>query len=106
MRLPRMTTRRWMVLVAVVAILLGGLVLARRWRERLATAQGFLALERATLASIQSFEQSDPASKPWAQLNQAQLRVQLRHSRRERERYARAVRYPWLPGPPDPPEPK
>ena len=90
MRLPRMTTRRWMVVVAVLSVGLAtvahhrGLVL----RQRAAYHEKIERLVTDTSA----------AQVP---VNAA---IRDRHARLK-EKYWRAARYPWLPVGADPPEP-
>jgi hypothetical protein len=84
MRLPRMTTRRWMVAVAVAAVLsaLGG----ELWRR--SVAYSALADRYFGRAAI------------WSDTKKIDRDMALS------DRYRRAARYPWLPVEPDPPEPE
>jgi hypothetical protein len=90
MRLPRMTTRRWMIAVATVGLAMG---LLAAFRQR---AEGFARLSEAHLRAA------------------ADLHPPRKHGRIPRadwhallgEKYRQAARYPWLPVEPDPPEPK
>jgi hypothetical protein len=102
MRLPRMTTRRWMLAVAVVALLMGivgeairELRLARRYGE---FARGYrfgLDLNRGERVAIPGgFIQS--AGSPRLADYYAEMYW----------KYERASRYPWLPVEPDPPPPE
>jgi hypothetical protein len=136
MRLPRMTTRPWMALVALTAaILSAGMCQVRMGRM----AQGYrfrstdfikhaeLDHEHAVntynsriLAEVRLGQfLEDPPNDRTVQLIRSQ-EVQIRtlerwidlHDRRAEyfgrlaRKYERAARYPWLPVPPDPPEPK
>ena len=84
MRLPRLTTRRLMVLVAVAAILAAGAVEGERRRARfheLAVYYSWRLLRSSTARHGAYFAMM-------------------------RQKYLRAARYPWLPVPPDPPPPE
>jgi hypothetical protein len=115
MRFPRMTTRRWMVLVAIVGVVLTGL---RLWQLR----REYLLLSRLCEAK----EEASRAHAEWGQMAarrlargaragdqlQATLRSQDIEQRRAeffadlKVKYTRAAERPWIPVPPDPPEPK
>jgi hypothetical protein len=90
MRLPRMTTRRWMVAIAVVAV---GLADVGRRRH-------LALLQRA--AYHEEIERLVTNTAPQVPANAA---IRDLHARLK-EKYWRAARYPWLPVRPDPPEPK
>src|SRR5262245_6341618 len=110
MRLPRFTTRRLMVLVAMVALCLsGGLWTARMLRERDRRLQraalhsrglAAIALESARgQASLRRFPRPDGEqsthdflrrNRPWIAYHEGM-----------RAKYLRAARYPWLPVGPD-----
>jgi hypothetical protein len=109
MRLPRMTTRRWMALVAVVALAAGGI----EWRRR-----QFLSLSKyhdskiVVLRLPPDFEISnltwlerDDGDGRVTRLNRQGIALDIWHNKL-RIKYQRAARYPWLPVAPDPPEPK
>jgi hypothetical protein len=110
MRFPRMTTRRSMIAVLVVAITLAAGVLYRRhWHFR---EQADFFSERARegeyrVALVGEFARAEswPEDSPqWAtfalELKDHDWAVGLM------EKYRRAARYPWLPVEPDPPEPE
>jgi hypothetical protein len=88
MRLPRLTTRRLLVLVAVVGIVLGaGQELRRRSaRYREISNRHFAAL---------GFEGSGSVWEPAPRWHSAMWK-----------KYDRLARYPWLPVEPDPPPPE
>ena len=131
MPLPRMTTRRWMIAVAVAAFAIAAClestklvaVSAERWRlaryytGSAASHREFAALgERSARNLRQTAEQHRAAGRSdWSILESAALTVQ-RQSEHQRgvaadsahksARYSRAARRPWLPVPPDPAEPE
>ena len=92
MRVPGMTTRRWMVAVAVVGIVLG--VTIER-RERFRQIADYHQAEFMKLASrMKPFARED---RDWHPLEW--------HETMKRK-YERASALPWLPVEPDPPEPR
>ena len=92
MRLPRMTTRRWMVAVAILAVgLEATAALFRRHHALLQRAAYHEKIERLV---------TDTAAQV-----RANAAIRDRHARLK-EKYWRAARYPWLPVGPDPPEPE
>jgi hypothetical protein len=105
MRLPRVTTRRLMVLVAVVAALLGAFqVLSRRRR-----LYEYNAMKYAIVARQQSYAE-DGYQLGYRGARFGPLARQIGRRRAEhyealRVKYERAARYPWLPVEPDPPDP-
>jgi hypothetical protein len=115
MRLPRMTTRRWMALVAVVGVILTGIHLRRLRSEYLVLSAYCAAKEEISRAhagwnhasihrlaiSANSGEQLRVARKSWAT---EERRVE--YFAGLKAKYARAAERPWLPVPPDPPEPQ
>src|SRR5262245_44557187 len=120
MRLPRLTTRRLMVLVAVVAvaIALGVESWKRRRQAELYAVESYLrgdaAKQAAILASVDKLlAAADPADlarreKCQRLVDEQRQRLQearrrLEHAAALRRAYERAARYPWLPLSPDPP---
>ena len=115
MRLPqiRITTRRWMVAVAVVALLMGaGLGLGRRSRRfaRLSEHHANAALEH--FHTVMALGGWPPQLQDLSLAELARVRIVYRvralvnyHSALTQE-YDRAARYPWLPVEPDLPEPR
>jgi hypothetical protein len=112
MRLARMTTRRWMVAVAIMAVMLGGERGWRRWdalRQRAGYHEGMLrtlALIREKgeypycslgIEGIPLVYNPDTASTHAASV--------LYHAGMTRK-YRFAMRRPWLPVEPDLPEPR
>jgi hypothetical protein len=105
MRLPRMTTRRWMIAVAILAVGLATTVaLFRRHlalRQRAAYHEEIEKLATATVGEL-----ALAARWPkWAARVRGNAAIRARHARLK-EKYWRAARYPWLPVGPDPPEPE
>ncbi len=95
MRPPRMTTRRWMIAVAVVGIVLGVTIERRnRFRKIAAHHQGqFRKLVSQGHLILSSGSSDDPIMR----------RLEWHESMRLK--YERSARYPWLPVDPDPPPP-
>jgi hypothetical protein len=115
MRLSGMTTRRWMVAVAVVAILFDGVMeLPRLWSLRQqylgfaekygyweAKLNGALGLrQEITYYSLRLPRGPEPSPG-----RLARMKAEASYYARLRAKYERAARYPWLPVEPDPPEP-
>ena len=105
MRLPRMTTRRWMIAVAAVAIVLSVAISLLRV-ERLASEYRRLYAQHS--AETQRYRQE--ASKA-LRLRNARDRYVLASRRAAyhahlEAKYGHAAHSPWLPVEPDPPEPK
>jgi hypothetical protein len=88
MYLPRMTTRRWMIAVAVVAVVLWGVPTVIQWRR--IRFQRLSDYHRSKIVLV------GPPSPLLART--------LYHSKMA-EKYAEATRRPWLPVSPDPPAP-
>jgi hypothetical protein len=109
MRLPRMTTRRWMIAVAVAALIMTRVEVRRRQNEFQQLAE-YHKKERAlivagrgrTSGEIEIWLRHDPLQRSW---RHSSVWKAAYHSAM-REKYERAARYPWLPVEPDPPEPK
>ena len=125
MRLPRMTTRRWMVAVLAAGLLVGGAVggvrLKRRRDEFLARAEKHTIMEYrhkklANLDRSRAMNMGAVESEPDLITPQAPLKADLLRSAADHARlgahyesltrkYQHAARYPWLSVEPDPPEP-
>jgi hypothetical protein len=113
MRIPRMTTRRWMVAVAVIGLLVGGGVRLKRRRDY------FLSLARSHAQKMPSFTAEGKAlrsrfggtsgmsGEEIVLLSRDFDRMMNRadHHAALRRKYEHAARYPWLPVEPEPPEP-
>jgi hypothetical protein len=96
MRFPRMTTRRWMVVVAIVGLLLAAFVMVRRSFEYRRIARAHLDMY------AKLYEWNPPGDRRrWAawQRRRATYHLGLHL------KYLAATRHPWLPVEPDPPEP-
>ena len=119
MRFPRMTTRRWMVLVVVagVAFWTPGLVATFLTRRGLAAIYGARA---QALRSVAQTLAPSVAKADELAARDTRYKITAADDRRALERcgamadynaalrrkYKRGARYPWLPVSPDPPEPK
>ncbi len=93
MRLPRMTTRRWMIAVAVVAAGCAAVASLTERRERFAR----IAARHAAVFMTPTSPFPDP-DRGSAKRVDWHLKM--------RDEYWRAARYPWLPVEPDPPLPE
>jgi hypothetical protein len=97
MRVPRMTTRRWMIAVALTAVLSGGLDLYRRSVDLAALAEmhDLMARKSWTRGSLVG---------PRGAIGHVEYPTPLTdHHTRLRDKYRRAAARPWLPVAPDPP---
>jgi hypothetical protein len=113
MQLPRMTTRRWMTAVAVVALLMGaGLGVGRRsWRfARLSAHHTNAALEHFGTQMALGGWPPQLQDLSFAELARVQIlcraRALVNYHSGLTQKYERAARYPWLPVEPDLPEPE
>jgi hypothetical protein len=108
-----MTTRRWMIVVAVVAVLIGvPLEMNRRSRRfaRLALSHANVAMEHFSWILVFGGDPPPLDDVPPAGLGPARYlhrakTLMLYHQALKRK-YERATRLPWLPVEPDPPEPE
>jgi hypothetical protein len=104
-----MTTRRWMIVVTVTALVTTRVEMHRRQNEfqRLAA---YHKKERSLIfagrgrksGDIEIWLRLDPSKRSW---RPSSVWEAAYHSRM-REKYERASRCPWLPVAPDPPPPK
>jgi hypothetical protein len=104
MRLPRLTTRRLMALVAVVALVLASTVtLLRHLISRGREFEG-----RAEVYKYGSLADQDCGCAVALPTTPETLRRERMraYSARLYRKYRRAALYSWLPVPPDPPPPK
>ena len=107
MRLPRMTTRRWMIAVAILAVGLATVAHFRglALRQRAAYHEKIEKLVAATVGELNSAARWPKAARVRASAAvRANAAIRDRHARLK-EKYWRAARYPWLPVGADPPEP-
>ena len=103
MRLPQMTTGRWMIAVAVVALLMTGAFEVERARRR-ADEYRMLAARYAMYQAFSLAEVKLYRENHFIQL-ETRERARASHYGALAAKYQRAARYPWLPVEPDPPEP-
>jgi hypothetical protein len=108
-----MTTRRWMIAVAAVAVMLAAVALFRRHlslRERgdyHARREGDLASRARVLGQL-ALDYADrriPGAAQWRAHAACEAEIGAWHARLK-EKYRHAARYPWLAIEPDPPEPE
>ena len=94
MRLTRMTTRRLMIAVAVVGLLMGGIVGGVRLRRRREYLMGYYHHhhQMAVMWISKGIETLDPRCQRLIAYHGALAR-----------KYWYAARFPWLPVEPDPP---
>ncbi len=134
MRLPRMTIRRWMIIVLLIGVMTGGIVgglRLKRCQEHFGSlVERYAAVERECLKVtrmndeqiksvtrlLDSFEKN-PLTGPAilertrsmlreSQDRQAAWAQKLAYYVRLKHKYEYAARHPWLPVEPDPPEPE
>lgn len=110
MRFPRMTTRRWMLFVAVIALAFAGIRLADTAWSRASLARSHALVASALRASASNLENAIPQAKSEG-LRQEYATTMARHSVAAdyfsslEAKYQSAARRPWLPVEPDPPLP-
>jgi hypothetical protein len=119
-RLPRMTTRRWMIAVAVGGLLVGEFVrlrrLSREYTGRAINASRRLGYARMSaawsherwLGECQAIDQSNRKYAPFQMghpLPPELARKRVAYWLPIVSKYERAARCPWLPVEPDPPVP-
>jgi hypothetical protein len=102
-----MTTRRWIIAVAVVGVALGGFHLwrlSREYQRRAEQYAGHFIWEGDGNADLEARQRMSPAQ--WDAYILGRCEEILRWRAQMEAKYRRAARYPWLPVEPDPPEPK
>jgi hypothetical protein len=109
MRFPRMTTRRWMVVVAVVALSFVGEQTRRRAARFRLLAQRHAKIESSlrTIAARLSLMKPSSYRQLCGQMSRV-VRMSpelVEYHAALRLKYERAARYPWLAVELDPPEP-
>ena len=106
MRRPRMTTRRWMIVVGLVAAVLGVFRLFERsytyayWAGRHAEA------ERFCRQGINVYEAGQLSRHPYTVQRIERYRRLIPFHAAMRRKYESAMHRPWLAVEPDPPEPQ
>src|SRR5262245_40837535 len=104
MRLPRMTTRRWTVVVATVGIFLGGFILKRRSDDFRARASEFAGIENGYAGTAIYFEGLAKRLRSTEFASDAErLRGEAEWYAKLKREFLRAANRPWELGPPDPP---
>jgi hypothetical protein len=114
MRLPRMTTRRWMIAVAAIGLIIGAGVLLKQRRDYfLALVQSHQkevasSMARANALKSRFGDTSGMTVEDITRLHGDHDRMIDRadHHASLARKYEDAARYPWLPVEPDPPEPE
>jgi hypothetical protein len=117
MRLPRMTTRRWMLAVAVVALLIAASLeaarLTRRAGEYRQYAVWHAAMRDLCLGEADGYRDACAHRATGDRREEAELLLREAHERTLAEhhdalviKYERTARFPCLPIEPDPPEPQ
>jgi hypothetical protein len=108
MQLPRMTTRRWLIAVAVVAVCLGSGILITRSRSYAALCAFHAEGEKECRRIVEAFEGRRLDAAVWKDwiAHARRARRLLPYHAALRRKYELASRRPWLPVEPDPPEPK
>jgi hypothetical protein len=124
MRLPRMTTWRWILIVAVFALVIGGTVMGvrlKRWHDYFLARVAYHAKrEQASVDMEQSVRENLATFERIMDQREERERAIVDYQRRFADRltqeiayhsamvrkYRRDARYPWLPIEPDPPEPE
>ena len=109
MRLPRMTTRRWMVAVLIIGLLMGGVVGGYRLRRRYDNFVFCIQSHGVVLSFCR--EKHDPfwreiVGRYHGPISEAELLREIEYHEAMYRKYRHAALYPWLPVEPDPPEPK
>jgi hypothetical protein len=114
MRVPRMTTRRWMIAVAVMAVMLAAA--AALFRRRLGLRErgdyharrGGILTDRARgfeQLALKFADREPRITAEWRAYAACEAEIGAWHARLK-EKYRHVARYPWLPIEPDPPEPE
>ena len=112
-RIPRMTTRRWMIAVAAIGLMIGGGVWLEQRRDY------FLTLARSHQKEVATSTARGKALKSRFGGTSGMTNEEIMHIHRDYDRmmdradhhaslarkYEHAAGYPWLLVEPDPPEP-
>ena len=103
MRLPRMTTRRWMIVVVIVGLPLAAGDLWSRHRRYRSLAESFAGYERRCKAVLSGDpKEMERAKWSWDTDPEWNRRL-LSYSTRMRARFEYAAAHPWISARPDPP---
>ncbi len=106
MRVPRMTTRRWMVGVAVVALAMGAEKLRRLSRTYAFLAACHAGARTSQVEFVRDCDGFDTSDREAVAEMIAQFRRHIPWHAALARKYQHAARYPWLPVEPDPPMPE
>jgi hypothetical protein len=118
MRLPRMTTMRWMVAVVLTTVLFGVTMRSQSFQRRAARHHGdrmawLLIVHDAEKRRRETHGDSGdvasgakPSEADEERENVARLRERAAYHAVMAEKYRHAARYPWLSVDPDPPVPE
>ena len=98
MQLPRMTTRRWMVAIAIVGLVLGGAIGEYRLKRR---RDAFLDRARNEEWWVQTH--TGQLSGQMGSPSEGLLLEAIDYEAAMVRKYERAARFPWLPVERDPP---
>jgi hypothetical protein len=93
---PQMTTRRWMVAVAVVAVAITGVRIGDRWLSYRRIAAHHSQMAETGMKMIDGLPSAAEVLTP----------QNIDYHAEMARKYQYAARYPWLPVEPDPPEPE
>ena len=104
MQLPRMTTRRWMIATAVVAVCFAAAIMVQRRRESFRQLATGWTYDEALYGTQLGIILPDPTDQNRARVERTQRRVE--YADQLRLKYEHAARYPWLPVEPDRPQPE
>ncbi len=103
MRLPRMTTRRWMAVVAVVGLLMGLAIVGYRLKQWHSYFVARAVHHRSMEVVFKSFGGTLLAN---SNRIRASVSENLGYHVAMARKYRHAARFPWLSIAPDPPEPQ
>jgi hypothetical protein len=116
MRLPLMTTRRWMIVVAIIGLITGGTIEGMRLKRRhdyafLSRLEYYARKEDEAVGWERTYrklvEREERAGSRCDDLRRHldQISQGVEYYSALARKYRRAAHYPWLPVEPDPPEP-
>jgi hypothetical protein len=111
MRLLRMTTRQWMIAVAVVAFISVGVSLPHRWYLHQQAEAHAMQVEfaeemaRRCVSQADFLGASDPSTTRRLHRSAEVYTRRVAYHAQLRQKYERAAIYPWLSVEPDPPPP-